>query len=46
MLQRNLLAKTTAEHGTAGSEEQQTLLSKRKFIKSKLSPALKIGCHI
>jgi len=27
MLQRNLWAKTTAEHGTTGTEVQRTLLS-------------------
>jgi hypothetical protein len=32
MLKWNLRAKTTAEHGTAGTEEQQTLISKRENL--------------
>ena len=36
ILKNNLLAKTRAEHGAIGTEEAQTLLSKKvKLIKSK-----------
>jgi hypothetical protein len=37
MLKWNLRAKTTAEHGTAGTEEQQTLISRKKIIETNVS---------